>query len=110
VTGRPFTADAIIKTDQILPDGSHVVNQQTVAAARDSQGRTYREETFASTAVDGFAPKTIFISDAVAGVTYVLGPDHVARKAAMLMPGAQAGAISVSTSAPPQGNLLLQRF
>ena len=110
VTGRPFTADAIIKTDQILPDGSHVVNQQTVAAARDSQGRTYREEIFASAAVDGWAPKTIFISDCVAGATYILGPDHVARKIAMPMPGSQAGAISVSNSAPPQGNLLLQRF
>src|SRR6516225_3383828 len=110
VIGRPFTADAIIKTDQILPDGSHIVNQQTVAAARDSQGRTYREETFASTAVDGFAPKTIFISDAMAGVSYILGPDHVARKVAMPMPGSQADAISVSTSAPLQANLLLQSF
>ena len=59
VIGRPFTADAIIKTDQILPDGSHIVNQQTVAAARDSQGRTYREEIFASPATDGWALVTL---------------------------------------------------
>jgi hypothetical protein len=110
VTGRPFTADAIIKTDQILPDGSHVVNQQTVIAARDSQGRTYREEVFASLAVDRWAPKTIFISDSVAGAAYILGPDHVARKVPMSMPGSQAGAISALTSAAPPGNLQLQRF
>jgi hypothetical protein len=110
VIGRPFTADAIIKTDQILPDGSHIVNQQTVAAARDSQGRTYREEIFASPAADGWAPKTIVINDSAAGANYVLGPDHVARKIPMSMTGSHAGGTSVSTSAPPQGNLQLQRF
>ena len=111
VTGRPFTADAIIQTDQTLADGSHVVNQQTVSAARDSQGRTYREEVPASPVADSPAPKTIFIGDPVAQVNYVLGPDHVARKIPMSLAGLQPGAISVSTSsAPPQGNLLLQRF
>src|SRR5215469_16257938 len=79
VRGRPFTADAIIQTDQTLADGSHIVNQQSVAAARDSEGRTYREETFASPATDGSAPKTAFISDPVAKVSYVLGPDHIAH-------------------------------
>jgi hypothetical protein len=111
VTGRPFTADAIIQTDQTLTDGSHVVNQQTVAAARDSQGRTYREEVPTSPVVNSPVPKTIFIGDPVAQVNYVLGPDHVARKIPMSLAGLQPGAISVSTSsAPPQGNLLLQRF
>jgi hypothetical protein len=109
VTGRPFTADAIIQTDQTLTDGSHVINQLTVAAARDSQGRTYREEVPTSPAVNGPVPKTIFIGDPVAQVSYVLGPDHVARKIPMTLAGLQPGAISVSTSsAPPQGNLLLR--
>jgi hypothetical protein len=111
VTGLPFTADAIIQTDQTLADGSHVVNQQTVVAARDSQGRTYREEVPVSPVADGPALKTIFIGDPVAQVNYVLGPDHVALRIPMSLPGSQPGAISVSTSsAPPQGSLLLQRF
>jgi hypothetical protein len=111
VTGRPFTAEATIETDQTLADASHVVNQQTVEAARDSQGRTYREEVPASPFADRPAPKTIFIGDPVAQVNYVLGPDHVARKIPMSLPGSQLGAISVSTSsAPPHGNLVLQRF
>jgi hypothetical protein len=111
VTSRPFTADAIIQTDQTLTDGSHVVNQQTVAVARDSQGRTYREEVPASPVVNSPVPKTIFIGDPVAQMNYVLGPDHVALKIPMSLPGSQPGAISVSTSsAPPQGNLVLQRF
>jgi hypothetical protein len=110
VTGKPFTAGAMIQTDQALADGSHVVNQQSVAAARDSQGRTYREEVFSSPAVDSSSPKMVLISDPVAQVNYVLGPDHVARKTPMSMPASQPGAMSVSTSAPPQGNLALQRF
>jgi hypothetical protein len=110
VPGRPFTADAIIQTDQTLADGSHIVNQQTIAAARDGEGRTYREETFVSPA-DSPAPRTIFISDPVAKVSYVLGPDHVAHKISMAKPGSEPGALSFSTSsAPPQGNVALQRF
>jgi hypothetical protein len=110
VTGLPFTADAIMETDQTLPDGSHIVNQQTVTAARDSQGRTYREEILASPAADSSAPKAIFISDPVAQVNYILGPDHVAHKTPMSMPGSQPGGASVSTSAAPQDTLVLQRF
>jgi hypothetical protein len=110
VTGRPFTTDAIIQTDQTLPDASHVVNQQTVAAARDSQGRTYREEVNVPVA-DSPAPKMIFIGDPVAQVNYVLGPDRVANKIQMSQGGLQPGAISVSTSsAPPQGSLQLRSF
>jgi hypothetical protein len=109
VTDRPFTADAIIQTDQTLTDGSHVVNKVAVAAARHSQGRTYREEVPASPVADSPAPKTIFIGDPVAQANYVLGPDHVARKIPMSLAGLQPGAISVSTSsAPLQGNLLLR--
>jgi hypothetical protein len=55
------------------------VNQQTVAAARDSQGRTRREEVPATPGAIQ-QPKTVFISDPVAHTTYVLGPDHAARK------------------------------
>jgi hypothetical protein len=110
VTGRPFTAEAIIQTDQTLADGSHIVDRQTVAAARDSQGRTYREETFASPAMDHSPVKTIFISDPVAHANYVLGPDRVVRKIRMSAPGSQQSEISVSTGAPPQGDVALQRF
>lgn len=98
VTGRPFIADAVVQTDQTLADGSHVVNQQTSTAARDSQGRTYREEILASPAGGGQQLKTVFIRDPVAQVNYVLGPDQVARKIPMSMPGAQSGVISISTT------------
>src|SRR6516162_5094690 len=66
VSGRPLTAEAVVETDQTLADGSHVVNRQTVTAARDSQGRTYREEVLATPATGSSALKAIVISDPVA--------------------------------------------
>jgi hypothetical protein len=79
VTGRPFTAQVIVESKQTLADGSQVVVQQTVMAARDTQGRMRREEVSAMPG-SGQQPKTVFITDPVAQVTYVLGPDHVAHK------------------------------
>lgn len=103
VTGRPFTAEAVVETDQTLADGSHVVNRQTVTAARDSQGRTYREELFAMPATGSPALKTIFISDPVAKANYFLGPDHIAHKTPMLTAPDPAGAASVTTSSATAG-------
>jgi hypothetical protein len=98
VTGRPFTAEVVVESKQTLADGSQVVSQQTVMAARDTQGRTRREEVLASPG-SGQQPKTVFISDPVAQMTYVLGPDHVARKLPMSAPGSA-----------PQGGQRVQRF
>ena len=109
VTGRPFSAEAIVETDQTLADGSHVINRQTVTAARDGQGRTYREEILATPATGSSALKAIFISDPVAKANYLLGLDHVAHKTPMLTAPDQAGATSVSTSGAPAG-LSLQTF
>jgi hypothetical protein len=109
VSGRPLTAEAVVETDQTLADGSHVVNRQTVTAARDSQGRTYREEVLATPATGSSALKAIVISDPVAKANYVLEPDHVAHKTPMLTVPDQAGATSVTTSGAPAG-LSLQTF
>jgi len=110
VSGRPFFADAVFETDQTLPDGSHIVNQQSLSAARDSQGRTYREEVLAAQGVNGPAPKTISIGDPVAKVNYVLGPDRIAHKLPMSLSGSEPGALRVSTSSMPQASVTLQRF
>jgi hypothetical protein len=109
VSGRPFTAEAVVETDQTLADGSHVVNRQTVTAARDSQGRTYREEVLATGATGSPEWKAIFINDPVAKANYLLGPDHVAHKTPMLTVPDQASATSVTTGGAPAG-LSLQTF
>jgi hypothetical protein len=100
VTGRPFTAEATVETDQTLADGSHVVNRQTVRAARDSQGRTYREEILGPPTSGRSALKAIFISDPVAKANYFLGPDHVAHKTPILTaPGGAGAAAGLSLQA-----------
>jgi hypothetical protein len=109
VTGRPFTAEAVVETDQTLADGSHVTGRQSLTAARDSQGRTYREEIPGTPASGSSAPKAVYISDPVAKVNYFLGSDHVAHKTPMLSLAAQAGAATVSTDGA-SARLSLQRF
>jgi hypothetical protein len=109
VTGRPFTAEAVVETDQTLADGSHVTGRQSLTAARDSQGRTYREEIPGTPASGSSAPKAVYISDPVAKVNYLLGPDHVAHKTPMLSLAAQASAATVSTNGA-SARLSLQTF
>jgi hypothetical protein len=108
VTGRPFTADFEVETDQTLADGSHVTGRQSLTVARDTQGRTYREEVTGTPASGSSAPKVAYISDPVAKVNYFLGPDRVAHKTPMPSLAAQAGAATISTSG--SARLSLQTF
>lgn len=73
VTSAPYTATAITESTQTLADGNRIVNTTTTLLARDSQGRTRREETmgsFGPLAVKG--PKMVFINDPVAKTSYIL--------------------------------------
>ncbi len=47
VEGAPCTADAITEMTQTLADGNHIVHKQMATVARDSKGRTGREEVIA---------------------------------------------------------------
>jgi hypothetical protein len=86
VTGAPYTAAAVTETTQVLADGNRIVNKNTAFVARDSQGRTRREETMGSLgplAVNG--AKMAFINDPVAKVNYVL--DLNRQSAHVMKPG-----------------------
>ena len=48
VTGAPYTATAITETTQVLADGNRIVNKTESQLARDSQGRTRRQETMSN--------------------------------------------------------------
>jgi hypothetical protein len=78
VTGQPFMGDATEQNTQTLADGSHVTHRRTFSLARDSRGRMRWDGSLLSPP-DSVEP-TATISDAVAGVTYVLGPDHIAHR------------------------------
>jgi len=83
VTGAPFTANISTQVDQKLADGNRIERKTSGTIARDSQGRTRHEMTLPAIgpwAVTGNTPPhVVFISDPVAGATYMLNP---ARKRA----------------------------
>lgn len=111
VKGAPYSAQAVTEMTQTLADGNRIVNKSSTAIYRDSEGRTRREQTLR--AIGPFAngnepPQTIFISDPVAGTTYMLDArSHLARKTSAFrfnykIAGPSAGVRSpASADAPP---------
>ena len=90
VTGAPFSADAVTSTTQWLPNGNKIEQTSTTKMYRDSQGRTRREpalNVLSSAAPGGSVPQLAFISDPVAGLSYVLDlAGHNATKSTLRAP------------------------
>src|SRR5271156_2016705 len=67
VTGAPYSAQVTTQFTQTLADGTHIQRSATASVARDSQGRSRREETMAGIgrlAASGATSRTaIFIHD-----------------------------------------------
>src|SRR6267378_3400034 len=83
ITGAPYTAIVSTEMTQILADGNRINNKTTVSLARDSQGRTRREETMGMVGpwqVNG--PKLVFINDPTSQTNYVLDSN---KQSAMVM-------------------------
>lgn len=77
VTGAPFSADVTHQVTQTLADGNTIQHSVTGRVARDSQGRTYMEHAINGGPLAQNGPKQIvFLSDPVAGYTYVLDSDN----------------------------------
>jgi hypothetical protein len=75
VKGAPYSAQAVTEFTQTLADGNRISRTTTSFVARDSEGRTRREQSFG--AIGPFAPsaegpKIISIHDPVAGASYML--------------------------------------
>jgi TonB family protein len=113
VKGAPYSAEAVTETTQTLADGNRIVNKATAMLYRDSEGRSRREQTLRSIgpfATAGEPPQTIFISDPVAQMSYVLDVrTHTARKMpsfrfeVKVAPPAEGGKTPAATAgaAPP---------
>jgi hypothetical protein len=75
----------VTETVQTLADGNRITHKMTASVARDSEGRTRREQTLPAIgpwASDGAPAKMITIVDPVAGVTWMLDErTKTARKA-----------------------------
>lgn len=75
VPNAPFSAEAETEFTQVLGDGNRIERRYSSMMARDSQGRTRREEEIALVgplAVDGPSPRLVTIVDPVAGHAYTL--------------------------------------
>jgi hypothetical protein len=93
VKGAPYSAEAVSENIQVLQDGNRIVQKNSSAIHRDSEGRTRTEHTLRSIgpyASAGEPPVTSFIFDPVAGFHYTLEPNSkIARK--MEMPRFEKG-------------------
>ena len=73
VVGVPYSADVSNQSVQTLPDGNTISHRVSGHVARDSQGRTYSQETITGGPLGQNGPVTMtFISDPVAGYVYSL--------------------------------------
>jgi len=81
VKGAPFAAQAVTEFTQMLEDGNRIDRRYESSVARDSRGRTRREEEIALigpffTAANAGAPRLVTIIDPDSGVTYTLDEER----------------------------------
>ncbi len=76
ITGAPYSADVNTSVTETLSDGNTINRSTTGHVARDTQGRTYFQQNLSGGpwAQNG-ATSITFLSDPVAGYTYVLNPN-----------------------------------
>ena len=81
VKNAAYSAEAVTETVQVLADGNRIVHRTSAQVARDSEGRTRRDATFAGfgplAGADG--PKTSFIHDPMTNTSITL--DHNSKTA-----------------------------
>ena len=90
IKGAPYQAVAVTETTQTLADGNRIVHKSTAALARDSEGRTRREQKIDNVgqwSTGDQPPPLVFINDPVSQVNYVLEANtKTARKTEMNEP------------------------
>lgn len=105
VLNAPYQGTMVNESVQRLADGNTIENTHTSKVARDSQGRTWREETLNRVGPWAAAsgPTTIvFITDPVSGYSYVLHPDKKTASRRPIPKGfPKAGARTTSTPRAP---------
>ena len=91
VKGAPYTGNAVTETTQTLGDGNRIVNKSTALLARDSEGRTRREESFTKVgSLQANVSKVVMINDPVAHLQYMYQPGSSASGDVTVMSTAEA--------------------
>jgi hypothetical protein len=101
IKSAPYSAQAVNEFTQTLGDGTRIHRKSSGGVYRDSEGRTRREEVGMIGAMlpAGDMPQLTFISDPVAGVSYVLNAtDKTAQRSEIA-----AGTFSLPVAPPPAG-------
>lgn len=114
VTGVPYTAQAITETTQLLADGRRLEQRTTAAVARDSAGRTRREQQSNVLGLAGSQAPLVIIEDPTTRTHVTLDSErHVAVRRRMALAvtredaafsGMRAGSAR-SDDAPAGGNV-----
>ncbi|MEP7270488.1 MAG: hypothetical protein ABI882_03240 [Acidobacteriota bacterium] len=92
VKGAPYAATAVTENIQTLADGTRISRKSEAIVARDSEGRTRREQKIVINgpfAPSGEPPTRIFINDVVAKTNYELDPQS--RTARRMRPPPDGG-------------------
>jgi hypothetical protein len=101
VPGSPYSAQSVTQFTQTLPNGDHIQRTTNASIARDSQGRTRTERSFAAIgplSAEKGGTRTVIIFDPVASKSYVLDAgSHTARS--MPVPAERANARQFRNSA-----------
>ncbi len=101
VTGEPYSGTAVTTRTQTLAGGNTINEASCAKVYRDTSGRTRREET-RNAATCSTTPETIFISDPVAGLAYVINTKNSTyRQFTIKAPAANATAQTHTRPANP---------
>lgn len=88
VTGEPYTATSVTRTDQTLADGTHIHHELVEKIARDMEGREWIENIVSPAKGDVPELRMIIVTDPMAGTRTTWsegGEPRYARKEAMVV-------------------------
>jgi hypothetical protein len=110
VKGAPYSAQIVTEHTQTLADGNTISQKQTGLMYRDSEGRTRREQALGAIGpvpAGPNPPQLIFITDPVAGVSYVLDANNKTAHKVPLAPGIAQGATMIASGVGQAGGVVM---
>jgi hypothetical protein len=109
VKGAPYSAQIVTEHTQTLADGNTISQKQTGVMYRDSEGRTRREQALGRIGpipADSNPPQLVFITDPVAGVSYVLDAGKKTAQKVPVAPGIAQGATLIASGVGQAGGVI----
>ncbi len=110
VKGAPYSAQIVTEHTQTLADGNTISQKQTGLMYRDSEGRTRREQALGPIGpvpAGPNPPQLVFITDPVAGVSYVLNAENKTAHKVPLAPGMAQGAPMIASGVAQVGRVVM---